>query len=227
MVDLALGKTVASITVGLHPQGLSVTPDGRHLYVANQYDDAVSIVDIATRAVIASIDVADGPVSLGAFITGPAFATVQAVEYFHAGMGHYFVSSDSDEIAALDQGHFSGWTRTGQTWNVWRTGAGLNDVCRFFTVTFAPKSSHFYTANPAECALVKTNPDWQYEKVAFRVAMPDGAFGGCPIGIPLYRTYNQGMTGAPNHRYTTSPAIRDQMIGRGYYDEGIAGCVPQ
>ncbi len=225
VVDLVLGATVASITVGLHPQGVAVTPDGRYLYVANQQGNNVSVVDTASRQVVQQIDVVDGPVSLGAFISGPAFAKVQAVEYFHQAMGHYFMTANADEIAALDQGYFAGWTRTGQTWSVWSQGGGLKDVCRFFTVTFAPKSSHFYTANPAECEYVKHNPDWQFEKIAFKVYALDN--GDCPVGIPLYRTYNQGMSGAPNHRYTTDPAIRDLMLSRGYYDEGIAGCVPK
>jgi len=225
VVDLVARTTVASITVGLHPQGVAVTPDGRWLYVANQFGDSVSIVDLSTRSVVNTVMVLDGPVSLGSFVTGPAFQPVAVVEYFHAGFGHYFVTADADEIALLDQGYFAGWARTGQQWKVWREGGGLKDVCRFFTVAFAPKSSHFYTANPAECALVKQNPDWQYEKIAFRMSATNDF--GCAIGIPLYRLYNNGMTGAPNHRYTTSPMLRDQMIGQGFVDEGIAGCVPQ
>lgn len=225
IVDLAPGSTVASITVGLHPQGLAVTPNGLWLYVANQFGDSVSVVDLATRTVVGNIPVGDGPVSLGAFVTGPAFQAASAMEYFHSGFGHYFVTANADEIAALDQGYFSGWSRTGEQWKVWSQGAGLKDVCRFFTVTFAPKSSHFYTANVAECALVKTNPDWQFEKIAFRVA--EEAEGGCAIGVPLYRLYNNGKTGAPNHRYTVSLSLRNQMIQQGFADEGIAGCIPQ
>lgn len=225
VVDLDAGATVASIDVGLHPQGLAVTLDGNYLYVANQFDDTVSIVDTRTRQVVRELVVADGPVSLGSFIAGPVFVEAHAVEFFHAGMGHYFMSADADEIAGLDQGVFAGWARTGETWYVWKQGGGLKDVCRFFTVTFAPKGSHFYTANPAECELVKHNPDWQYEKIAFKVY--PRVHETCPVGIPLYRVYNQGMTGAPNHRYTTSAAIRDQMIASGYYDEGITGCVPR
>lgn len=225
VVDLQAGTTVASITVGLHPQGLAVTLDGRYLYVANQFDDTVSIVDTSARAVAKTLRVTDGPVSLGAFIAGPAFATKHAVEYFHQGMGHYFVTADADEIAGLDQGFFAGWTRTGEGWNVWSQGGGLKDVCRFFTITFAPKGSHFYTANAAECEYVKHNRDWQFEKIAFKVYEP--VFGACQIGVPLYRAFNNGMTGAPNHRYTTSTAIRNQLIQQGFADEGVAGCVPQ
>ena len=32
--------------------------------------------------------------------------------------------------------------------------------------------------------------------------------------IPVYRLYNNGQGGAPNHRYTTSLATRTQMLGR-------------
>ena len=144
-----------------------------------------------------------------------------AVEFFHAGFGHYFVSADADEIAGLDSGAIAGWARTGESFTVWSTGSGLADVCRFFTTAFAPKSSHFYTANSAECDAVGRNPVWQYEKVAFLVAVPD-AGGACPLGVKLYRLYNNGQTGAPNHRYTTSLAIRSQMIAQGFVPEDDA-----
>jgi hypothetical protein len=119
---------------------------------------------------------------------------------------------------ALDNGIFAGWSRTGTTFNVWTTGTGLADVCRFFTTYFAPKSSHFYTAIASECALVKNDPVWQYEKLAFKVALPL-ANGSCPVGVPLYRLYNDGKTGAPNHRYTTSLSVRQQMISQGFVAE--------
>jgi hypothetical protein len=155
----------------------------------------------------------------------PGAQTV-AVEYLHAGFGHYFITAQADEIAGLDSGVFAGWARTGQTFNVWTSGTGLAEVCRFFTTYFAPKSSHFYTANGAECALVGQNPVWQYEKISFLVALPD-AGGNCPVGIKLYRLYNNGQTGAPNHRYTTSLAIRAKMIAQGFSpeDDNI-WCVP-
>jgi hypothetical protein len=57
--------------------------------------------------------------------------------------------------------------------------------------------------------------------------------GLCPAGtIPLYRLYNNGMGGAPNHRYTTSVAVFDQMAAAGWFFEGdgntkVFACVPQ
>ena len=102
---------------------------------------------------------------------------------------------------------------------MWTSGSGLADVCRFFQTYFAPKSSHFYTAIDYECTgLILNSYVWGYENIAFKVKLPSG--GVCPAGsLPLYRLYNNGMSGAPNHRYTTSLAIRSQMIGQGWTPE--------
>ncbi|MBI4741317.1 MAG: hypothetical protein HY777_07185 [Betaproteobacteria bacterium] len=149
-------------------------------------------------------------------------ATVDAVEYYHAGFGHYFMTGDAAEAAAIDAGKVSGWVRTGQTFKVHSTQeAGDSTVCRFFSTTFAPKSSHFYTPAVAECDLVKTNPNWLYEGTAFYLQTPS-ASGACPAGAKMvYRLYNNGSGGAPNHRYTASIAIRNQMIGSGWIPEGV------
>jgi hypothetical protein len=57
----------------------------------------------------------------------------------------------------------------------------------------------------------EVNPNWQYEKIAFYIQVPTN--GVCAAGtVPVYRLYNNGMTGAPNHRFTTSVAIYDQFI---------------
>jgi hypothetical protein len=184
----------------------------------------LAIADVSDPVWDAAVFIAAGGITSG----GPPVPGAQtvAVEYLHAGFGHYFITAQADEIAGLDSGVFAGWARTGQTFNVWTSGTGLAEVCRFFTTYFAPKSSHFYTANGAECAQVGQNPVWQYEKISFLVALPD-AGGNCPVGIKLYRLYNNGQTGAPNHRYTTSLAIRAQMIAQGFSpeDDNI-WCVP-
>ena len=104
---------------------------------------------------------------------------------------------------------------------------GTIPVCRFFTVTFAPKSSHFYTSDPGECEAVRNYPDWQFEKIAFYVHRYDG--GACPAGtIPVYRIYNNGQTGAPNHRFTTNLALYGNFVNtQGWAAEGVRFCVPQ
>ncbi|HWL63978.1 MAG TPA: hypothetical protein VNQ32_14380 [Steroidobacteraceae bacterium] len=40
------------VTVGAGPEGLDLTPDGRQLWVANSQSGNVSIIDVATRAVV-------------------------------------------------------------------------------------------------------------------------------------------------------------------------------
>ena len=173
---------------------------------------------------------ADVRASVGLKITGRvATATpIAVIEYFHTGFGHYFMTADPDEIAGLDGGAYGGvFTRTGQTFKA-RDGpaAGAVAVCRFFTVAFAPKSSHFYTADTPECAGLKLNPNWQYEKLAFSIPLPKA--GICPTDtVPVYRLYNNGMTGAPNHRFTTSLAIHDDFVqNRGWVSEGVRFCAP-
>jgi hypothetical protein len=153
-----------------------------------------------------------------------------AVEYFNAGFGHYFMSADADEIGGLDGGAYGGaFVRTGKTFKVLDApGAGTAPVCRFFTTpgTFGTKSSHFYTADPVECEGLKLNPNWVYEKIAFHIGVP--VDGVCPAGTtPVYRMYNHGQTGAPNHRVTTDPAIHQQMtMMMGWDEEGIRFCAP-
>jgi phosphatidylethanolamine-binding protein (PEBP) family uncharacterized protein len=149
-----------------------------------------------------------------------------AIEYYHHDFDHYFVTAYSWEAAMLDAANGAGgWVRTGQTYEVYPEGrTGLVPVCRFFSAAFAPKSSHFYTADPAECALVKANGAWQYEADAFFVNPPTA--GSCPAGTaPLYRLYNDGQGNAPNHRYTTCTGIRDRMMTRAWILEGVRMCV--
>ena len=159
--------------------------------------------------------------------------TQTAVEYYYAAWDYYFVTSFPDEVAVLDSGAFGGvWKRTGQTFEVLaQPGADALPTCRFFSTSFAPKSSHFYTPFAAECNGLKTGADWQYESIAFYLQLPNAA-GNCPAGtVTLYRLYNQGMGGAPNHRYTTSVTIFNQMLAAGWVlegngDTGAFACVP-
>ena len=172
-------------------------------------------------------------IALCAAIAGTAgAASWTAVEYFHAGYGHYFVTASPAEISALDGGQTPGWSRTGQSFDVLELGApGAASVCRFWSGrTFVPKSSHFYTPIAAECATDRGNRDWQFEGEVFALILPDST-GACGWGTtPLYRLYNNGVTAAPNHRYTTSLQVRSEMVAQGWTPEGVGigvvGCVP-
>ena len=181
------------------------------------------------------------PIAFGQFIGlagGAPSNTAVAVEYYYAAWNFYFMTAFSEEIAALDGGAFGGlWQRTGEMFKVWPEASGSSyATCRFFSTAFAPKSSHFYTPFPTECALVQMDPAlhaaWEFEAIAFYIQLAD-ANGFCPVGtIPLYRLYNNGMGGAPNHRYTTSVTVFNQMAAAGWLFEGngntkVFACVPQ
>ncbi len=96
-------------------------------------------------------------------------------------------------------------------------------MCRFFSASFAPKSSHFYTADAIECASVKSNPDWTFEGVVGYV-LPNGSCDGS--SAPLYRLYNNGLGGAPSHKYTLQDYDRSYLLQAGWVEEGALGCVP-
>ncbi len=174
-------------------------------------------------------------VAFGAAIAPTAIAqsTGTAVEYYHAGFNHYFVTAFPGEIALLDGGGFGGaWSRTGHVVPVWlQPQASTVETCRFFGETFTPRSSHFYTPYASECATLKQGATWTYEGVAFHLRLPDGS-GNCPAGTSvLYRLYNESRSGAPNHRYTTSRAVFEQMRAAGWTPEGLGpqvvfACVP-
>ena len=175
-----------------------------------------------------------------------AGGAVEVVEFYNAGLQHYFISADPAQTAVLDGGAFGGvWKRTGSAFSAWDIAgapAGTVPVCRFFGTdryrtngSRIGPNSHFYTADPAECAFVKTAwqsvandgisyPAWTFEANAFAVKLPAG--GACPAGTQsLYRSYNNGALGDPNHRYSTNADMLQIMAG--WVFEGLRMCVPQ
>jgi hypothetical protein len=217
---------------------------------------ATASLVVVTAPVLAatSMDALAGPgaklrlaAAKGAPVLVPkAGGLVEVVEFYNAGLQHYFISGDPAEVAVLDGGAFGGaWKRTGNTFPAWDVnGAPANTVpvCRFFGTdqyradgSRIGPNSHFYTADPSECAFVKTAwqsiagnglsyPAWTYEADAFAVVLP--VAGACPAGTqPLYRTYNDGARGDPNHRYSLNAGQLQAMAGWSF--EGLVMCLPQ
>jgi hypothetical protein len=160
-----------------------------------------------------------------------------AVEYYHAGLDHYFVTADPMEMSALDTGHFAGWQRTGMAFNVLApadaTGLGL-PVCRLYGNPAYGLDTHFYSASAEECAETQHHwpGQWTLESSnVFRMSMPNGMTGACAAGtLPVYRTWNQRSDS--NHRYTMDPAVQMAMMDHGHVAEGygyppVAMCSPQ
>lgn len=183
----------------------------------------------ALRTLVASGAVA-AAMALGGGAARAAFAPLPAgtaVEYYHAAFDHYFVTQDPAEIAALDTGRFTGWTRTGRGFAVFTAAtAGANPVCRFY-IPPEHGDSHFFSASLAECAdilgRIGTDPNYSgyiHESPnAFYAALPDVATGACPAGmVPVFRLWNQRADS--NHRYTADAGIKAAMQAKGYLAEG-------
>lgn len=147
--------------------------------------------------------------------------TLDVLEYYHAVFDHFFVTAIAAEMNALDTGAFVGWQRTGEAFAVLPIGAaGASDVCRFFSAAFAPKSSHFYTPVQSECAGLQAGNVWTYEGLVFALQLPSAA-GVCPAGTTrLFRQFNNGQGGAPNHRYIVKDALRLAQVLLGWIEEG-------
>jgi hypothetical protein len=168
-------------------------------------------------------------------------AAVTVVEFYNAALDHYFISPLQPDIDALDSGRTPGWNRTGYNFVAYGTTqtdfpAG-SPVCRYY-IPPEHGDSHFFSASPDECAAVaaRVQSDPNYSgyiletSAAFFAPLPDLATGDCPAGLqPVFRLWNQRADS--NHRYTADPAIRLQMIARGYVPEGygplgVAMCTP-
>jgi PKD repeat protein len=163
-------------------------------------------------------------------------AFVQVIEYYHAGLDHYFMTADPAEISALDSGQVSGWTRTNLTITAFSptsSNADASAVCRFYGLPQAGLDSHFYSGSPSECEAVvlKFASSWALESSdVFRLPMPDVVTGTCAAGTQaVYRLFNNRKDA--NHRYTIDVKIREAMLTRGYIAEGygpdgVAFCAP-
>lgn len=134
---------------------------------------------------------------------------------------------------ALDKGGvFAGWARTGQTFKAYLPiDASHTPVGRFYGRPEAGLDYHFYSASISKCKAVITHLSnaWVYESGnMFTIDVPDPATGACaPSALPVYRLYNNRAD--VNHRYTTSLALRAQMmnagwIAEGYGPRGVAMC---
>ena len=62
-------KTIETIYVGEYPEGIDLHPNNIHLYVANWFDNIVSVIDISSLRVIEEIKVGEGCRAYGEFIS--------------------------------------------------------------------------------------------------------------------------------------------------------------
>jgi predicted esterase len=159
---------------------------------------------------------------------GGSGEVVDTIEYYNAGLDHYFITAFPEEAADLDAGgQVQGWQRTGYAFRSWKAGTGPgNDACRFFGTEGRGPNSHFYTISASECEKVKANADWTYEALAFRAVEPLSTGCGAEYQTVM-RLYNNGMGGEANHRYLADAAEVDRTVAKGWLVEGPVFCVPR
>jgi hypothetical protein len=162
-------------------------------------------------------------------------ANLNLVEYFNTELNHYFMTADPAERQDVETGRAGpGWGQTLALGHVWDTTPApkLTPVCRFYgNPALGPggkrlgPNSHFYTADPDECAAVKEDPGWIFEGVVFHAVVPNQ--GTCPpLLVPVYRSYNGRFPeNDSNHRYATDPAIIQQMSAQKWVSEGAVFCI--
>jgi hypothetical protein len=161
-------------------------------------------------------------------------APITVTEFYNDALDHYFMSPLAPDIDALDSGRLSGWSRTGYAFEGFPGAVATSSpVCRFY-IPPEHGDSHFFSASPSECVavLAKIGVDPNYSGYIYEtpneffITLPDTASGACPPSIlaaapnpcNVFRLWNNRADS--NHRYTTDPVLRAQMIARGYISEG-------
>jgi hypothetical protein len=148
------------------------------------------------------------------------------VEYYYPGYDDYFITANQAEIQGLDNGAHPGWQRTGLTFLAYSdpsvAPAGASPVCRFYVLPQAG-DSHFYSADPAECAAtaLKFAGVWVEESPAlFYIQLPNPTTGACPPNTrAVFRFLNKAN--GLHHRYTAEVDVRDSIItDGGWIQEG-------
>ena len=166
--------------------------------------------------------------------------TTAVFEFHNASLDRYFRTANAEEAAALRANAASGETDTGKTFLAYpRTGypEKARPVCRFYGSMQPGPTSHFYTADAAECDKLKqlqqntpaTEKRWNFEEIAFAIQVPAGESCPADAPVPVYRLYNKGFENGKdsNHRFTTDPALYQAMIGQGWAGEKIVMCAPK
>jgi len=162
-------------------------------------------------------------------------------EYVYTPLNYYFLTSRDTEKAILDA--TAGWSRTGQSFSsLTFADPASRGINRYYFDQIAKnqtRGSHFYTLVDSEkTALAALNPNNQpsprlpyYEGIDSYAYLPviEGVGGSCAAGqVPVYRAF-RGQTrfpDDPNHRFTTSLTLYNQLVAQGWDGEGVKLCAP-
>jgi uncharacterized protein (DUF1800 family) len=154
--------------------------------------------------------------------------TVDSIEYINNRNGQYYRTDIAAEIAALDQhAAASGYSRTGQSYKLWRTQAdapqGAIPLYKISSLNFANP------AQPSVCSMTKTGKIGQLAggikcapQTSVTYALLPDASGKCAANTePVYQS-----AVANNTRFATKLAVVQDMFDRGWNGHAVSLCVP-
>lgn len=95
VIDRAQEKIVAQIAVGDHPNDMAFSPEAQRLFVANANLNSVSVIDIATRRVVETIQTALAP-------DAPPGSTSNALIVSADGKQLFVANADNNYVAVFD-----------------------------------------------------------------------------------------------------------------------------
>ena len=205
-------------------------PEGQHkvLTTLDSYTKASGVTTPVTSCGL-------GPERAVPFTVFATTGIFPVVEYFNAGLGHYFMTQSADDMRALDTGVFGGWARTGESFLAYPPGeSGVGTpIQRFYGLPSAGLDSHFFTGDLQELWALLIGPltrAWAQEGVAFEIYTPNQQDAACQNDTaPVYRFWNARFDS--NHRYTTSQSVKAEMLAKGWIAEGygpnaVVFCAP-
>ena len=185
-------------------------------------------LDANSRLLVAGQDATTAV--LARYVLSGALVSMPVVEFYNTILDNYFITADASEVAGIDGGSAGpGWIRTG---NSFKSG-GSTPVCRFYGSQVPGPNSHFYTSAGTECDGLKqlqaitpaTQKRWNFESLDFVSTPP--THGTCPTGtVPVYRAYNNGFARGvdSNHRFSSAAAAIQEVVMRGWINEGVVMC---
>lgn len=100
VIDTAANAVMKTISVGLHPVGMALSPAGDRLYVANANSDSVSEIDTSTDTVIRSMNVAGLESGKGSLLGSSPNAVAVSAD----GRTLYVANASQNAIAVVDVG---------------------------------------------------------------------------------------------------------------------------
>src|ERR1700722_1947081 len=214
VISLATNTIVATIPVGMQPEGIAITPNGKFAYVANQLGatENISVIDLSTNTVSATIDlgtvgafaVAATPDSRFVYVTDSFQGLVEVIDTsINMSVGVITVGNDPMGIAITPNGQFAYVTNFNDdsisvidlsTNMVSDTiGPPLTEGADVYGIAVSPDGSIVYAVEPHFVNVIDTSTNM----IVNSISLPSGSKGQQVVfsldGAFAYVTINAGF----------------------------------